>query len=92
MHTLPVAHRLRHLDHPAVLQACLLPLHSRDGFAVAAPLAQSAYMAALLALVRWLPAVYGRHRSMLLFGALLWQAAVSAGMWCQVGAIRTIGL
>lgn len=79
---LPVAHHVHRLGHSPVLQACLLPLHSRDGVAIAAALAQSAYMAALLAFVRWLPEVYGRHRSMLLFGALLWQAAVSVGGWC----------
>ena len=65
---------------PTQLQACFLPLHARDGFGIAVTVAQSAYMALLLALARWRTSTYARHRSLLLSGTLVCQAAVSAGM------------
>ncbi|PRW57025.1 peptidyl-prolyl cis-trans isomerase B [Chlorella sorokiniana] len=78
------AKRRVHLDPSSLLTAlalnavaCLLPLHAGDMVAIAATLAQSAYLALLLALVRWLPAMYSRHRSLLLSLALVWQAALS---------------
>lgn len=77
----------QHATHPVVpplplplatLQACLVPLRTRDRLGIAVTVAQSGYMALLLALVRWRPAMYARHRSLLLSSALVWQAAVSA--------------